>query len=301
MGNIDQKFSNNFCNLTSNHMEDNPIENSASIDLTNDTLSANVNESNSSYVSGFNRFEEYSSQVGVDFNSVVIKGFNIEISLNDLQTLKLNSVSKTFNWVNDNIIDFYLKMISYNQISKKVFTISSIFFKSIFCKISQCKQRESIDSIISSVLRQKWIDNKHLFDCDLLFIPICHGSHWFLFSIDMNKKTINHLNSIDKYSDKILPTCFNIIQMFLLSSASNSKIKFNTNEWKCQTLANLPQQVNSVDCGIFLCKYASCVAFDSGFLFDQSMISREREKMYDEISKFNFNKPGTPPFAVMSL
>lgn len=54
---------------------------------------------------------------------------------------------------------------------------------------------------------------------------------------------------------------------------------------ECRTANKIPNQINSFDCGIFICQYAECIALDIHRMdFTQQQIADIRNQMKVEIA-----------------
>ena len=114
-------------------------------------------------------------------SETLVEAHNISITLHDLDTLH------GINWLNDEIINFYLEMIversRKNHQWPKVFAMDTFFapklYKSGFGGLT--KWRQMID----------------LNDQDLILVPInVKNKHWSLASIDFRKKSLNLYDSM---------------------------------------------------------------------------------------------------------
>ncbi|XP_010276782.1 PREDICTED: ubiquitin-like-specific protease 1 isoform X2 [Nelumbo nucifera] len=94
-----------------------------------------------------------------------------------------------------------------------------------------------------------------LLQCELLFIPLCIDSHWFVYVINLRDKRVEVLNSLPmsgftielKYLPRMKETCNEI-----LSSLSGRPMAIT--EWPV-LLPELPIQKTNYDCGIFVLCY----------------------------------------------
>ena len=95
------------------------------------------------------------------------------------------------------------------------------------------------------------------------------------------------MNSLVKLVDmELIKLYFGSIRTLLEANAKHNRIDFNFNEWKLANLKNLPQQTNSVDCGVFVCMFMRFIASDFKIDFNQSNMIYFRDIIKEEISKF---------------
>ncbi|XVF37636.1 hypothetical protein REPUB_Repub20aG0026600 [Reevesia pubescens] len=90
-----------------------------------------------------------------------------------------------------------------------------------------------------------------------LFLPICLRDHWILFYVDIDDKKLLWLDSIEHSQmsngseKRVIKKWF---QDFLLPLMGHDH-----KDWLFDVPANIPLQKNSVDCAIFVMKYADCL------------------------------------------
>ena len=94
-------------------------------------------------------------------------------------------------FLNDIIIDFYVTYLFFSVLAQEdrptVHVFSTMFFKRLATapiKVSKCNSFEkdfTLNQAQKRHLRVKgWTKNVDLFEKDLIIIPICEHSHWFL-------------------------------------------------------------------------------------------------------------------------
>ena len=105
-------------------------------------------------------------------DGLVVKSHNINIQTKDLNLLTGE------NWLNDKIIDGYLKMISDRSSTDayrreklpKVYAMSSYFFENLMNR--------------GTPAVEKWTKDVDIFDFDLILVPIHLPKHWCLAVVD---------------------------------------------------------------------------------------------------------------------
>ena len=187
-----------------------------------------------------------------------------------------------FNYLNDNIIDFYLKLISHFQCDKVVTTISSYNFTKHF--LNNVNNSADLPNE-----RVRFISN--IFLVNYVLIPICNNNHWTLIWINMDSRSIFYLNSLVSAENKdFINECFTGVKVLLTQIyhlfSKELSIKFDLNLWRYIKHNNLPQQTNGHDCGAFVCMYARCICYDFVINFKQSDIANCRLLIEQEITKF---------------
>ena len=195
----------------------------------------------------------------------------MNITRNDLITLYND------NWVNDQIINFYINLIMERSANNRhylpsVYGMSTFFFKRLGL------------SGYSGV--RKWTKNVDIFFYDLILLPIHtnNNKHWCLAVIDIREKNIQYYNSLEinvQDNTRDLEIIFNYLYN---ESLDKKNIILNRNEWLLENIYDNPKQNNYNDCGVFCCIYAEYISrgrFNLNFSFKN--IPYFRTKMILEI------------------
>ena len=115
---------------------------------------------------------------------------NVTVTLRDYKTLQLGT------YVNDIIIDFYLSWI-YERLAhgerSKVHLFTTLFYSrlvtvpTIINDENRFEESVSLDERMVYEVRHKrverWTKNTDLFDKELVIVPVCQNSHWFLLVV----------------------------------------------------------------------------------------------------------------------
>ncbi|KAJ9500222.1 hypothetical protein H2202_004017 [Exophiala xenobiotica] len=148
----------------------------------------------------------------------------------------------TDNWLNDEVINGYLKLIvehgKKNDRPTQVPTHHA--FVSFFYNNLEAK---GYDSVKRWANRAK-IGGKNLLETENVFIPINSGMHWTLCVVSGKNKTITHYNSLSGNGRKYVETVKKWVQQELGSA-------YKDDEWKMEFKGESPQQQNMDDCGVF--------------------------------------------------
>jgi Ulp1 family protease len=98
---------------------------------------------------------------------------HIDVILKDYDCLK----EKT--WLNDTIIDFYLKWFQDEKMSEKykqgTHIFSAQFYKALIVETSSQPQAQ-----IPFLKLKNWTKHVNLFEKDFIVVPICENHHWFV-------------------------------------------------------------------------------------------------------------------------
>ncbi|KAK5458190.1 hypothetical protein LTS15_004269 [Exophiala xenobiotica] len=148
----------------------------------------------------------------------------------------------TDNWLNDEVINGYLKLIvehgKKNDRPTQVPTHHA--FVSFFYNNLEAK---GYDSVKRWANRAK-IGGKNLLETENVFIPINSGMHWTLCVVSGKNKTITHYNSLSGNGRRYVETVRGWVQHELGSA-------YKDDEWKMEFKGESPQQQNMDDCGVF--------------------------------------------------
>ncbi|XP_060608332.1 sentrin-specific protease 2-like [Ruditapes philippinarum] len=161
-------------------------------------------------------------------------------------------------WLNDQIINAYLKLIE--NAAEKVGVLDVYFFTSIL----DCK--ETAKHYIKDMHRGK----------DIILIPACNKGrdHWTLLVVDLKKDSVI---VVDSMRSKTNPGVILIEYMRKNPLLGKNKV------WTINVLKGLPKQQNGCDCGIFMCQNAVKMAFDLPQFVVQEEIHWIRRAMAVEI------------------
>ncbi|CAH1238982.1 SENP2 [Branchiostoma lanceolatum] len=194
---------------------------------------------------------------------ILVKAYRLEITRKDMHTLA------GLNWLNDEIINFYMNMIMDRgniQGNLKVHAFNTFFYT----KITQQGP--------SSVMR--WTRKVSLFSMDLVLVPVHLGMHWCMAVLDMRNKCIKYYDSMGGKNNKGI----NALRDYLQAEHKDKKgANLDLSGWTSQYPENIPQQMNGSDCGMFACKFAEYASRDASINFDQKHMPYFRRRMVWEI------------------
>uniref|UniRef100_A0A8V5GNC4 Uncharacterized protein n=1 Tax=Melopsittacus undulatus TaxID=13146 RepID=A0A8V5GNC4_MELUD len=185
---------------------------------------------------------------GGNQDEILSEAFRLTITRKDIQTLN------NLNWLNDEIINFYMNLLMERSKEKglpAVHAFNTFFFTKLKTAGYQAVKR--------------WTKKVDIFSVDLLLVPIHLGVHWCLAVVDFRKKTITYYDS--------------------MGGINTGKCgSFGNDIWICVLcLQEIPQQMNGSDCGMFACKYADCITKDKPINFTQQHMPYFRKRMAWEI------------------
>lgn len=206
-----------------------------------------------------------------DPKKVLVKGFKLEVTPDDLSTLKNDQ------WLNDSIINFYFAMLAERSEQNKklptIYCFDTFFFK---------KLEEGYGNV------KRWTKNAEVFSKEILLVPVHRGNHWCLAVIDFRKKSIEYYDSLgDKNDKQQMFVCLNKLLNWLSEeSIDKRQVKLDTQEWRISYRTDIPQQRNGSDCGMFVCRFAEYVSRGAEINFTQKDMAYFRQRtMYEILEK----------------
>jgi len=203
----------------------------------------------------------------------LVHEYKIEICGKDIDTLK------RLNWLNDEVINFYLQMIVSRGAREdnkypKVYAYNTFFYSTYK------------DNGYSRVRR--WTKKEDIFSYDILLIPVHLGIHWCLATIDVKNKSINYYDSMNGNNQ----TCLDLLQRYLQEEHQDKKkAPMDLSGWKQEIKKDIPQQMNGSDCGMFTCKFAEYLSRRAKLTLSQQDMPYFRKRMVYEIVKLDLMKP----------
>ncbi|XP_049767885.1 sentrin-specific protease 1-like [Schistocerca cancellata] len=199
-------------------------------------------------------------------SEVLVDAFNLKITRHDIGTLKKK------NWLNCQVINFYLSLLTERGKQNgypSVYTFNTFFFPRLY------------SSGFSAVRR--WTRKTDIFAYEILIVPIHLSIHWCMVAINFKKKTICYYDSVNSSNN----VCLKLLWDYLNSESMDKRNEeFNYDGWKTENVKEIPQQVNTSDCGVFCCVYSDCICRNASFNFSQEDMPYFRKKIaYEILSK----------------
>jgi sentrin-specific protease 1 len=196
-------------------------------------------------------------------NKIIVSNFQIDILVSDLKTLSNGQ------WLNDNIIDFYLNLIMANN--PKVYGWTTHFYSTL--------QSKGYQGVARWAKRRKL----NLFEKDLIIIPInILNTHWALALIDNSQYSITYYDSLTSSGNRRV---LEILQDYMKQEAK--RLSVNIPDYELIANGNSPQQTNGYDCGVFTCTNARLLACRRDLQYSQKDMKIIRMRMTYEISSNN--------------
>ncbi|XVF29448.1 hypothetical protein REPUB_Repub15cG0122000 [Reevesia pubescens] len=130
-----------------------------------------------------------------------------------------------------------------------------------------------------------WVKEEDLKGVRKLFLPICLHEHWLLFYVDIDDKRLLWLDSIEHSqmsNDLEKQKIRRWLLEFLLPSLGHD---YNAKDWQFDVPKDIPSQKNSVDCALFVMKYADCLTHANYFPFTQDDMPHFRHRTFLDLCR----------------
>lgn len=203
----------------------------------------------------------------------------------DLQLLKPNT------WLNDEIVNSYMELIfrraeksnmeaetSGEKALPKIRCLSSFFYAKLFEK-----SRAQGCHVYDYTRVRRWTRKFDIFAHDMVLVPINqHNMHWTLAVINLKLKRVEHYDSFGGGgSHDILK---NLMQWVVDEMENKKQQAMDTSDWELIPMTSkLPQQDNSDDCGVFVCKFADFISRGAEITFRASHMRYFRSRIAHEL------------------
>lgn len=198
-------------------------------------------------------------------DEVLAEGFGLRITRKDLHTLA------GLNWLNDEVINFYMNLLISRGTSgkyPKVHAMNTFFYPKL------------LSGGHSSLKR--WTRKVDIFAQDLMVVPVHLDVHWCMSIVDFREKSIVYYDSMGGNN----PKCLAALKQYLQDeSLDKKKQMYDMSDWKLHPAKDIPQQMNGSDCGVFSCMFAEYICANKKITFTQQDMPYFRNKMVYEILK----------------
>ncbi|VDO28925.1 unnamed protein product [Haemonchus placei] len=189
---------------------------------------------------------------------------SFQLTRKDLSTLS------GLDWLNDEVINFYLQLVCQRSTETKglpkVYAFNTFFYANISTKG------------YASVKR--WTRKVDIFAHDLLLVPVHLNVHWCMAVIDLADKRIDYYDSLLGKNQK----CLEYLKNYLVEECSDKKKQnFDLDGWKFILRTDIPRQMNGSDCGVFACKFAEFASRRAPIVFTQEHMPYYRQRMLYEL------------------
>jgi len=195
---------------------------------------------------------------------VLVDSHKIQITRKHIDSL--NGI----NWLNDEIINFYLQMIVDRSAEKglKVYATNTFFYPKMMNSGQPALRR--------------WTKRADIFEKDIMLIPVQLDMHRCLAVVDFRKPGVYYYDSKGGDNRQCLSTLLKYLQDEYRQKKGG---ELNIEKYESKIMKDIPQQMNESDCGMFACKFAEYISRGASISFTQSDMPYFRRRMIWEIVK----------------
>lgn len=189
----------------------------------------------------------------------VVSAYSIDLTVRDLATLADGQ------WLNDNVIDFYLSLVT--DQCQLVYCWTTHFFSTL--------KQKGYQGVARWAKRRKI----NVFEKDRIIVPInIMSTHWALAVVDNKRQEIKYFDSLASKGNVAA------VQLLLLyMSKEAERLQLPQVAYDLIPGAKTPQQQNGYDCGVFTCTVAKFISRDQPLVFGQQDMKNIRRRMAFEI------------------
>ncbi len=190
----------------------------------------------------------------IDSSLLVIEKFNIKMTREKFSCLK------PATWLNDEVINFYSKILEEYNSSQRNTQSKLHYLNTHFYGIL------TSNNYLNFPGADRHVKNIDVFNKAKLFIPINIANwHWVLVVVNLQEKYLSFYDSkYEKGRGSLF--CANILR-WIEHLAQKKKINFDITEWNIfEGAKGIPQQNNGYDCGVFIIMYMEFLSRDISLL-----------------------------------
>lgn len=224
------------------------------------------------------------------YNTIIEKNkYDIDITYGKLICLNPGK------WLNDEVINYYMQMLSDENKRLNKNDPKSLYLNSFFLTKLLEKRNGEMTYTYENVKR--WTKNHNIFEMDKIYIPLnINNNHWVLIIVKMEMKEIYFYDSLyrqnrsyfycnnvlrwieDEY--KKLNVNKDVTEIQDLTQLDGTAEVFDRNDWMFNDGYNIcPQQTNSFDCGVFTICCADYSTFNHTMCHTQEEMPYWRNKI----------------------
>lgn len=196
-------------------------------------------------------------------DELLVEGFRLQIRRKDMETLQ------DLNWLNDEVINFYMNLLmerGKDDNMPSVYAVNTFFYPKLISGGHDALKR--------------WTRKIDVFAHEIMLVPVHLGVHWCLAVVNFKDKTLIYYDSMGGNNNE----CLNALSDYLQAESLDKKKKpFDMTDWSIKNAKDIPQQMNSSDCGMFACKYAEYITRNAKITFKQEHMPYFRRRMVYEI------------------
>jgi Ulp1 family protease len=198
-----------------------------------------------------------------------------EVFLTALTLTDMDELSIPNAWLSNFVIDAYLELITRDR--------DDVRF--VPCNVIKTFRDKNV---IVNIWLQQLFESDGIWSVRFWLIPAhLNNNHWALAVFDVNMNSIVFCDSLNSDVDTEENSAFKAILFNFFAILYAHSLRLNMNQVKWINRADIPAQMNSWDCGVFLLMYAEQIIKSNDILthfnFDQKSILTCRARIYNEL------------------
>jgi len=196
-----------------------------------------------------------------DYDSVILKNYDVDITV-----AKFNCLREGM-WLNDEIINFYMKMLQAYDDRKVVVLVNhrrSYFFNSfLITRLLDTYGEYRFDQVC------RWTKKfSHILDYDKIFFPInINNTHWTLAVIYIQRQEVIYYCSMHGNGEKYLVGLKKWLQDTYLQFGVENE---DWSLWSFTEDRSCPRQTDGFNCGVFVCMFCDFLSDNLSLNFTSS-------------------------------
>lgn len=206
---------------------------------------------------------------------------NLEVTRGDFECMKPGQ------WLNDEVINFYIALLQERDTRRKAQDKGpKCFFFNTFFYHKLGSNGYSYKGVARWTtpkrLLQKGADYQCLLECDKIVVPIHLPAHWTLAVINLRDQQFEYYDSMGGVDSEV----FELLSRFIEDEAKEkSGVELDTREWRRLFARDIPHQKNGSDCGVFAITYGDFCSKDVPFRFSQEDMPFFRRRIVADVMR----------------
>ncbi|KAK8954868.1 Ubiquitin-like-specific protease ESD4 [Platanthera zijinensis] len=176
-------------------------------------------------------------------NHIAFTGWNIVAFRDSMEDLL------SIGYIGDCHVDAYAKILEIRREKDKSLCRPYLYVSANLWLHNQDPKAtikySSVKNFVSHITKPNIVASK------LILMPVCRGEHWFLLVGIASKKTWILYDSLPNPKRKDMARD----SIRVLQKSTSKMTDYNFNKWDLTLAKNVPTQINSYDCGVYVIKY----------------------------------------------
>lgn len=206
---------------------------------------------------------------------------NLEVTRSDFECMKPGQ------WLNDEVINFYIALLQDRDTRRKseqkgprCFFFNTFFYHKL--RSGGYSYRGVSRWSTAKRLKQQGVGYESILECDKIIVPIHQPAHWTMAVINLRDQQLEYYDSLGGADSEVL----DLLSRYIEDEAKDKQGKeLDTSGWMRLFARNIPRQMNGSDCGVFAIKYGEYCSRDAGFQFSQEDMPYFRQRIVADVMR----------------